>query len=170
VAQQAAGLARVLKSRMRKRLEPFFRLLVPAWVLLPVSLLAGMALALGVPAPRLAPLWGFLMVFGWLLTFVIGILQRVMPFLASMHSAAAGGKPALLSALTARRPLDIHAVAHALALLLVGAGIVADAPVLVRAGALCGMAGAVALAAFAVELARRARAHRRDFPIPQPLE
>ncbi len=168
VARHGVAMARVLDRRMRKRLEPFFRLLLPGWALLPVSLLAGMALALGVPAARLAPLWGFLMVFGWLLSVVTALLQRIMPFLASMHTAAAGGKPALLSALTARRPLDFHAAAHALALLLVGAGIVADAPWLVRGGAACGLAGAVALGAFATELARRTRAHRRAFPPPPP--
>ena len=160
VGLHAAALAKVFKARMRKRLEPFFRLLLPGWAVLPASILAGMALALGAPVPRLAPLWGFLMVFGWLLTVVTGILQRIMPFLASMHSAAAGGKPALLSGLTARRPLDLHAGLHGLALLLVTAGIVAGSPLLVRAGAAAGLAGAVAFAAFAVELARRYRAHR----------
>ncbi len=159
-AMHAIALAKVFKGRMRKRLEPFFRLLLPGWAVLPVSILAGMALALGVPVARLAPLWGFLMVFGWLLTVVTGILQRIMPFLASMHTAAAGGKPALLSGLTARRPLDLHAGLHGLAIVLVAAGILAGSPLLVRLGAAAGLAGAAAFAAFAIELARRYRAHR----------
>ncbi|MDA8230672.1 MAG: hypothetical protein M0006_04980 [Magnetospirillum sp.] len=160
------ALARIVKTRMRKRLEPFFRLLLPAWVLLPASLLAGLVLALGLPAGRTAPLWGFLMVFGWLLSFVTGVLQRIMAFLASMHSVVEGGRPALLSALTAQRPLDFHAAAHMLALLLVGAGIVGGKTVLVRAGAVCGIAGAIAFAIFAVELARRYRAHRGASALP----
>ncbi len=159
------GLMAVVKSRMRKRLEPFFRLVVPALVLLPVSVVAGIALALGARPDVMAPLWGVLLVFGWLLSFVTGILQRIMPFLASMHSAASGGKPALLSRLTAQRPLDGHAVLHGLAVLLMAAGIVVRVPLLVRVGAGCGLAGAVALIAFTLALAGRYRAHRIAFPL-----
>ena len=166
VAEHLRALASAIKSRMKKRLETFFRLLVPAWALLPASLLAGIALAVGAPPERLAPLWGLLLVFGWLLTFVTGILQRIMPFLASMHSGITGGKPALLSRLAAPRPLALHALLHGLALVLIAAGILTDSVLPIRLGAGVGLAGALALLAFAVELARRYRAHRLANPPP----
>ncbi len=149
------ALSMVLKKRMRKRLEPFFRLIFPAWGMLVLSLVLGIALALGAPV---APLWGFALVFGWLLTFVTALLQRIMPFLASMHSSA-GGKPARLSELTARRPLDIHAACHGAALVLVLAGIAFDVPLLVRGGAVSGLGGAIAFWVFAALLARRYQLH-----------
>ncbi|MBR9971943.1 hypothetical protein KEC16_09470 [Magnetospirillum sp. J10] len=158
------GLAqrRVLAGRMRKRLEPFFRLLKAGWVMLPLSLLAALALALGGPIDPLAPLWGLLMVFGWLLSFATGILQRIMPFLASMHSGANGGKPVLLSRLTAQPVLTVHAVAHGAAVLLLAVAIVFDLPLLARLGALSGLLGALSFLAFAILMVGRYRAHDRS--------
>jgi hypothetical protein len=162
VVLHSSALATVLKTRMKKRLEPFFRMVFPAAILLPISLLTGLAVVADVPLPRLAPLWGFLMVFGWLLTLVTGLLQRIMPFLASMHSGMKPGtKPLMLSELVAQRPLDIHALCHGAAVVLVAAGIAADMVPLVQAGAVCGLAGAIAFIVFAVELGRRYTAHDR---------
>ncbi|MBI2240361.1 MAG: NnrS family protein [Magnetospirillum gryphiswaldense] len=153
---------RVLASRMRKKLEPFFRLLKAGWALQVLSLAAVLALALGAPADRLAPLWGWLLVFGWLLSFATGILQRIMPFLASMHSGAKGGKPVLLSHLTHQRLLDLHAAAHGAALALMMAAIVLDQPLLARLAAVSGLAGALAFGGFAAVLMTRYRAHERS--------
>lgn len=161
------ALAAVLRTRMRKRLEPFFRLVKAAWVLLPVGLVAGLALALGARADVVAPLWAFLLVFGWLLTFATGILQRIMPFLASMHSGARGGKPALLSHLVAARPLAAHAALHGAAIILIAAGLIAAATPLAAAGAAAGLAGSLCFAAFAFELMRRYRAHENATPPKQ---
>ncbi|CDK97488.1 conserved protein of unknown function [Magnetospirillum gryphiswaldense MSR-1 v2] len=153
---------RVLAARMRKRLEPFFRLLKGGWVMLPLSLLAAAILALG-PWPHVSgPVWGLLLVVGWLLSFATGILQRIMPFLASMHSAARGGKPVLLSHLTAQPVLMVHAAAHAGALALLLAAIGLDSPLIARLGALCGLAGALAFAVFAIIMMVRYRAHHRS--------
>lgn len=162
------ALMAVLQTRMRKRLETFFRMVKLAWVLLPASALMGLFLALGGSPELTAPLWGWLLIFGWLLTFVTGVLQRIMPFLASMHSGANGGKTALMSRLVAERPLLIHAVLHSVALILVAAGLLAQAPLLVRAGAASGLAGAVSFALFAVELMRRYRAHELANSSPSP--
>ncbi|HLO78968.1 MAG TPA: hypothetical protein VK196_21130 [Magnetospirillum sp.] len=148
-----------METRMRKRLEPFFRLVRLAWVLLPVSVVAGLAVALG-DAPELtAPLWGWLLVFGWLLTFVSGILQRIIPFLVSMHSGAHGGMPVLMSRLVAQPPLTVHAVLHGVALALGAAGLLSGSALLVRAAAVSGLAGALAFAVFATLVFIRARAH-----------
>jgi len=153
------ALLDVLETRMRKRLEPFFRLVRLAWVMLPASVVMGLVLALGEVPQVAAPLWGWLLVFGWLLTFVTGILQRIMPFLASMHSGSRGGKPVLMSKLVADKPLAIHAGLHALALALGAAGLLAQFAPLVQAAALAGLAGAVSFAVFAFLVLARWRAH-----------
>jgi hypothetical protein len=138
-----------LRSRMRKRLGLPFLLIRISWGCLIVGLLAGLATLLGAGPPNGAALFGFLVLVGWLLTFLTGILQRIMPFLATMHAAGSGGKPPLLSELTAERPLQVHCVFHIAALILGAAGIVVTAPGLIRIGAVSGLVGALSFAVFA---------------------
>lgn len=161
------AVAEALRSRMRKRLETFFRLIKLAWVLLPVSVIAGLAVALGAAPELTAALWGWLLVVGWLLSFVTGILQRIMPFLASMHSGGNGGKPVLMSRLVAERPLTIHAALHVLAVALGAAGLLAAWAPLIQAAALAGLAGSVAFATSAALMLVRAREHERAQPPSQ---
>jgi hypothetical protein len=138
-----------LRTGMRKRLGLSFILVKLSWGALVLSLVLGLALALGAPITNGASLFGFILLAGWLLTFLTGILQRIMPFLASMHAAGQGGKPALLSELTADLPLKVHAGCHIGAVVLCSAGITMDTALLVRLGAAFGLAGALAFAAFA---------------------
>lgn len=152
----------ILATRMRKLLEPFFRLIYLAWAVLPLSLILGIGAALGVGPEISLPIWGWLLIFGWLLTFVTGILQRIMPFLASMHSGSGGGKPILLSRLVAARPLDSHLMCHGIALGLVTAGMIGQWDLLVRIGCVFGLLGAVSFALFAFEMMRRYRRHERQ--------
>lgn len=147
--------ADVLKARMRKRLETFFRLVRAAWVVLPLSLLAAIALALDLAPDITAPLWGLLLVFGWLLSFVTGILQRIMPFLASMHSGASGGKPVLLSHLVWERALTVHVICHGGAVVLLAAGLILGLTPVLTAGAVLGLLGAVSFASFTGVMMRR---------------
>ncbi len=161
VAVYLRGMAATLKTRMKKRLEPFFRLVWLAWAMLPASLLAALAPALGAPLDPWATLWGFLLVFGWLLSFVTAILQRIMPFLASMHSSALGGKPALLSHLAPRRPVDIHFGCHLAALALIAAAILGGGSWPMRLGLYVGLAGSVSFGVFAVLVLRRYRSHMK---------
>jgi len=153
------AMAKVMKGRMRKQLGDSFRLIRLAWVLMPSSIIVGLLAALGVAPDRTGPLFGFLLVFGWLLTFLLGILQRILPFLASMHSVRPGVKPALVSALTADKPLRLHLVFHVLALALVSAGLVGQVGLLVRLGAACGLIGAVSYALSAAHVVYVLRKH-----------
>ena len=75
---------RVLATGMRKSLGLSFVLVRVAWIMLPITLLVGLAALYGIAGDNGATLFGFLLLFGWLLTFLFGILQRIMPFLASM--------------------------------------------------------------------------------------
>lgn len=138
-----------LQTGMRKRLGLSFMLIKLSWGTLVLCLVLGLVMALGAPVPNGAALFGFILLAGWLLTFLTGILQRIMPFLASMHAAGKDGKPALLSELTADLPLKLHAGCHISAVLLCSAGIVSNSALPVRLGAVVGLAGALAFATFA---------------------
>lgn len=155
VAVHLRAQAAVLKGRMRKRLESFFRLVKLAWVVLPLSLVAGICLAFGLALDITAPLWGLLLVFGWLLSFVTGILQRIMPFLASMHSGARGGKPVLLSHLLWEPALTAHVVCHSGAVTLLAVGLAVKSPTVLTVATLLGLAGALSFASFTLVMMRR---------------
>jgi hypothetical protein len=102
-------------------------------------------------------LFGFLLIGGWLLTFLLGILQRIMPFLASMHaSRSAGTGPPLLSELAASAPLKLHAICHGTALVILSLAITADSTWLARIGCIVGLIGAVAFTWFTGAVTRRA--------------
>ncbi len=147
---------RSLKSGMRKRLGLSFVLVRVAWAMLPLTLLIGLATVYDVAGPNGATLFGFLLIAGWLLTFLLGILQRILPFLASMHTAKAkAGMPPLLSELAAEAPLKVHAACHLAALAIVSAAIVLDNPGLLRLGAAIGFIGALAFALFTAQIVWR---------------
>jgi hypothetical protein len=152
-------MRQTLQKAMRKRLGLAFGLIRASWGLMAAALLLGLALALGVPVPNGPALFGFVLVAGWLLTFLTGILQRILPFLASMHAAGKSGLPPLLSELADERPLRVHAACHGAALVLCAGGIVADYGLAVRVGAAIGAVGAVAFVVFCVGVAWQL--HRR---------
>jgi len=152
----------ILKNRMRKRLEFPFHLMRLGWAMFPVNLLVGTGLAAGIDVPGGATLFGFVLLAGWLLSFLTGVLQRIMPFLASMHAAKVSGKPPLMSQMTAAMPLKVHAVCHVAALLAVSGGIMAEQAVVVQAGAASGALGAAAFAWFAFKVIVRLRQPAAD--------
>jgi hypothetical protein len=148
-----------LQKAMRKRLGLAFGVIRGSWGLMALVLALGLLLAVGVPIPNGATLFGFLLVAGWLLTFLTGVLQRILPFLASMHAAGKSGLPPLMSELADERPLRVHAACHGAALVLCGMGIVLDYPLAVQVGAAIGAIGAIAFAVFAAGVAWQL--HRR---------
>jgi hypothetical protein len=151
----------VLARGMRKRLGLSFVLIRAAWAMLPLTLLVGLAALYGLAGANGPTLFGLLLIGGWLLTFLLGVLQRLLPFLASMHAPrSAGGAPPLLSELAASGALQIHAACHAGALLLLAMAIVADSAWLVRVGAGVGLVGALAFAWFTADIVRRVAALR----------
>ncbi len=48
-------------------------------------------------------IFGILLIAGWLLTFLLGMLQRIAPFLASMHAVEGPGRPPARSARSTSR-------------------------------------------------------------------
>jgi len=150
-----ATMARVMATRMRKRLGLSFVLVRVAWVLLPASIVIGAAALFELAGPRGPALFGLVLVFGWLLTFVLAILQRILPFLAAMHAARGGGRAPLASEMAGAGSLRLHAGCHLAALALLAVAILLDSAPVVRAAALIGLLGAIAFAWFAIEVTRR---------------
>jgi hypothetical protein len=147
---------RVLAAGMRKRLGLSFVLIRAAWVMLPVTLLVGGAAAHGLAGPNGPTLFGFMLIGGWLLTFLLGVLQRILPFLASMHaSRPAGGPPPLMSELARSGPLRAHAICHGIALTALAAAIAVDSAALLRIGGAIGLVGAAAFAWFTADVIRQ---------------
>jgi hypothetical protein len=147
---------RVLRTGMRKRLGLSFVLVRAAWIMLPTTLLIGLAALYGFAGRNGGTLFGFLLLFGWLLTFLIAILQRIMPFLASMFSAPqSSGGSAIVSALANVRSLRLHATCHGLGFTLLVAAILLGDTTMARLGSAVGLIGAIAFAWFTADVIRR---------------
>jgi hypothetical protein len=149
-------MQRVLRTGMRKRLGLSFVLVRAAWIMLPATLVAGLAALHGLAGRNGGALFGFLLLFGWLLTFLFAILQRIMPFLASMFVAPqAMGGSTIVSELANARALRVHAVCHGAACVVLAAAILLEDATLMRLGAAIGLCGALAFAWFTAEVIRR---------------
>lgn len=147
---------RVLRNGMRKRLGLSFILVRAAWIMLPATLLVGLAALYGFAGRNGGTLFGFFLLFGWLLTFLVAILQRIMPFLASMFVTpqAAGGSPTV-SEFANARSLKLHAVCHALSFTVLVVAILHDDATVARLGSTIGLIGALAFAWFTADVIRR---------------
>jgi hypothetical protein len=160
----AAGLhvwtmADLLRQRMRRRLSAEFVLIRTSWALLPVSIVLGGLLLVDLLPATGAALFGFVLLYGWLLTYLLGVLQRILPILGAMHIGRHSRTPAAPTQLVDERPLKVHRWCHLAALPLVAAGIAVDLPWLCRAGAAIGVVGAAAFAVFMAIVVRRMRMH-----------
>jgi len=160
-----ALMVRAQRSGMRPKLGRPFVLVRIGWAGLAASLMAALALALDARFARLASLFGVLLI-GALLSLLLGMLSRIVPFLASMH--AAGGKrgPPLPSALTAERPLAVHFGCHLTALALLLAAVAFDSAGLAQAAGAVGAAGALAFARFFMLACQRMQAVPALVPPP----
>jgi hypothetical protein len=147
-----------LRTGLRRELGRSFTLVRIGWAGLAVSLLLALGMALDIDATSTPTLWVLVCIGGWLLSFLLGMLQRILPFLASMHVSRSGRRPPTPSALSAQRPLALHFAAHLAALAGLALAIVADSPALAALAAAAGTLGAVALAVFFLALWRRMHA------------
>jgi hypothetical protein len=156
-AIHVASLERSLRARLRPALGTAFSLVRVSWACLVASLAAAAAIELGWAPPRAGVAFVVLLVPGWLLTFLFAVLQRIVPFLASVHAGA--GAP-LASALSPQGPLVAHRVLHLGALAGLLAAVVFDAPWLAQAAAAAGLGGALAFGAFFAGVLLRLRSAR----------
>jgi hypothetical protein len=154
-------MRRVLKAGMRQRQGLSFVLVRAAWASLVLSLVLGLAINHDLAASSGPALFGLLLLGGWLLSFVLGVLQRILPFLASMHSTGTlNAAPQRLSELGGTLPVKVHAACHGLALIGLAAALVLNSPTAVRVASVIGLAGAISFAVFAGRVLRRVFAPR----------
>ena len=150
-------MRRALAAGMRKELGRSFVLVKLAWAALLATVLLGGVLWAGVELPRAEPAFGLALI-AWLLTFVLGMLQRILPFLGALHAAAGKRRGPTASMLTHDKALKAHFRCHLAAFAVLALAVAIDAPWLARAGAALGLAGAVAFAVFHLHLMRKLRA------------
>jgi hypothetical protein len=158
-AAHVYSMERSLRARLRPPLGTSFLLIRASWA----CLLASLALA-ALDFPGGALLFGVALVPGWLLTFLLGVMQRILPFLASVHASSSSRGTPLISAMTPVRLLRAHAALHLFAL----AGLASGNPLLVRAGAVAGLAAAALFAAFYAYVLAKVRNHGNAYPPSQP--
>jgi hypothetical protein len=157
-----ALMERSLRASLRPP-GPAFLLIRASWA----CLLASLALAaLGFPGGTL--LFGVLLVPGWLLTFLLGVMQRIVPFLASVHASQGARGTPLISALTPARLLAAHRLLHLAAVALLLSGVLARNTILIQAGAAAGLAAAALFVAFYAFVLVKVRTHGDAYPPSQP--
>ncbi len=146
-----------LRSGMRRSLGLSFTMIRLAWAMLVASLALALAIVLAAPVDGLPALFALFVLGGWLLSFLFGMLQRILPFLASMHLARGQRRAPTASALSSPRPLAWHFRCHVAALAGLALAMLVDSRGLALAAACVGTAGAVAFGLFWRELRRRMR-------------
>jgi hypothetical protein len=120
------------------------------------TLLVGLAALYGFAGTNGPTLFGFMLLFGWLLTFLFAILQRIMPFLASMFlPPPARGGTAIVAELSGAPVLKLHAICHCSAVVALAVAIVLDNAVVGRLASAIGLVGAFAFAWFTADIIRR---------------
>lgn len=149
-----------LRTGLRQELGRSFVLVRIGWGSLGLALAAALALALDLPIPRLEGWFGLALVGGWLLSFLAGMLQRILPFLAAMHAAGSGRRAPTPSSLTDDRALAWHLRGHVAALAGLALALAFDSPLLALVAALAGTAGAAAFCWFVLIVLRRLGARR----------
>jgi hypothetical protein len=150
-------MRRALATGLRKQLGRSFVLVKVGWAALLATLVLGGVLWSGIDLPRAEPAFAFAML-AWLLTFLLGILQRILPFLGALHAAAGKKRGPTASMLTHEKALKAHFACHLAALAGSALALAFDAAWLARLAAVAGLAGAAAFGLFHVHLLRKLRA------------
>lgn len=140
-------MEQALRTGMRRGLGSSFVLVRVGWAMLLASLVLALLLELGIDVPRAPALLGLLLI-GGLLTLLLGMLSRIVPFLAAMHAGVGMRRPPTPSNMTRQRALDLHLYSHTAALALLLSGVWFDSLWSLRLAALLGVLGAGAYAVF----------------------
>ncbi len=158
----AAGLhvfemSKVLKARLRSRLGPEWLVIRFGWGVLPLSLALLIISLLSDNSANTGQAAVFLAITGWLVSFVIGILQRIVPFLLSMQIARRTGMPELPSKLCNEKLVSFVGPLHICAVLTSVIGIMADLSILLLLGGCIGVVSGVLFLSFFVNALKRKR-------------
>ncbi|HMA07872.1 MAG TPA: hypothetical protein VKP68_08420, partial [Ramlibacter sp.] len=148
-------MARTLRTGMRRELGRSFALVKIGWGGLAASLVLALALVLELPIPRLPAWLGLCLVGVWLLSFLLGMLERILPFLGAMYAAGTARRAPTPSALTDERALRVHFACHVAALAGLALALAAGSAWIATAAALVGVVGALAFCVFYARLLAR---------------
>ena len=98
-----------------------------------------------------------LVVLGWLVSFVLAMALRIVPFLASVHAKIRHGRLPLVSAMTPAVPARLTAIGHVLAVAVLLCGLLWRSDPLVSVAGAIGAAGSLAFLLFLAGVSRRVR-------------
>lgn len=149
-------MARAMRQGMRRFAGPAGTLVRLGWGGLVASLVLGGVLLLQWPLPDAGLWFGLCLIGVWQLSFLLGMLQRIAPFLAAMHGPG-GRRAPTPSALSHDGALQLHRICHIGALVLLAGAIGSGSQVLMFAAACVGTIGALAFCAFFAVLLWRLR-------------
>jgi hypothetical protein len=163
-AAHIRAMMRTVAGRMRRRLGPEFVLIFVSWASLPLGLLIAGLLSLDLLPAQGAALLIVVVLYGWLLSLLTGVLQRVLPFLASMQVARLKARPLAPTKLVTETPLKVHLLGHLAGVAALIGGTLLAVPGLIATAGAIGAVGACAFAWFAVTVLLRTRAHLKAYP------
>ncbi|MEP6969788.1 MAG: hypothetical protein ABJA49_05050 [Betaproteobacteria bacterium] len=149
-------MARVMRQGMRRFAGPSGMLVRLGWGGLAASLVLGWVLLLQWPLPHAGLWFGLCLIGVWQMSFLLGMLQRIAPFLAAMH-APVGRRAPTPSALTHDGALRLHLICHICALVLLAGAFATGNHEVLFAAACLGAVGALAFATFFAVLLWRLR-------------
>jgi hypothetical protein len=161
-------MAQAIRQGMRPLAGASGMLVRLGWCGLLGSLAVAWLVASGRPPPRAGLWFGLCLVGVWQLSFLLGMLQRIAPFLAAMHDG--GGRRARTpSTLTHEGALRLHCACHCAALLLLAIAITSGNRWVTLVAAGLGAAGAAAFGVFFAALVRRLRQGTATPRPPAPM-
>ena len=160
-AQHVQTMRAVVAKRLRRRMGPEFILLGASWAALLLALLGAAGAALDLIPETGDAVVIVLVLYGWLLSLLTGVLQRILPFLASMQAARAQTRSLAPAKLVEERAVRVHLYGHLAGLGAVSAGTAVAMPGLIIAGAAAGTLGALGFAWFALTVLQRTRSHMK---------
>ncbi len=139
-------MRRSIRSGLRRDLGQAFVLVRCGWAGLGASLVAAAVVWPEGPGDSWPGARAFLvsLLVLSLLAFLLGMLARIVPFLASMHAPAGRRGPPTPSKLTAARPQAVGTICHLAASALLLVAVTVDSAWLVRGAGLVGVVGAAA--------------------------
>ncbi len=151
------SMHQILRQRMRKRLGSSFILIYLCWCALPLSIVCGGLLKAGFLKPAV---FGVLLLLAWLFIFMIGILQRIVPFLTTMHLAEnKKEKIPTPSDITSDGALMISNYGYIAALVIIFTGVLFEQVILIRIACLVGLCAGLALLYFLANIVRIKHSH-----------
>lgn len=147
----------ILKGRIRTRLGPEWIAIRFSWVMLPLSLLLVIGAQWTDNKANITELSILIAVLGWLVSFIIGILQRIIPFLLSMQIARQTGMPELPSKLASEKLTRLIGPLHITAVGITGVAVMIDNSLLLQFGSLIGLASGLSFLTFLIIAIKRKR-------------